>query len=144
MKHLVSSWNAVSKKTIANCFKKSNISQSNQQAAVNDDGDSFKSLQKDLERLYELDNAMLFNQIYQLNHLLIWIVKLTHLLLSLMMMISSPKLLKGRMKRAKMIKMMKKVRHQRVLQLMNLKTRLKRFKKFLYSVRMGTEFAPLY
>ena len=55
-KHLVSSWNAVSKKTIVNCFKKSNISQSNQQAAVNNDDDPFKSLQEDLEKLHELDN----------------------------------------------------------------------------------------
>ena len=56
MKHLVSSWNAVSKETIVNCFKKSKISQSNQQAAVNDDDDPFKSLQEDLEKLHELDN----------------------------------------------------------------------------------------
>ena len=56
MKHLVSSWNTVSKETILNCFKKSNISQSNQQAAVNDDDDPFKSLQEDLEKLHELDN----------------------------------------------------------------------------------------
>ena len=57
MKHLVSSWNAVSKETIVNCFKKSNISQSNQQAALNDDDDDpFKSLQEDLEKLHELDN----------------------------------------------------------------------------------------
>ena len=53
MKHLVLSWNAVSKETIVNCFKKSNISQSNQQAAVND---PFKSLLGDLEKLHELDN----------------------------------------------------------------------------------------
>ena len=56
MKHLVSSWNAVSKETIVNCFKKSNISQSNQHAAVNDDDDPFKSLQEDLGKLHELDN----------------------------------------------------------------------------------------
>ena len=56
MKHLVSSWNAVSKETIVNNFKKSNISQSSQQAAVNDDDDPFKSLQEDLEKLHELDN----------------------------------------------------------------------------------------
>ena len=56
VKHLVSSWNAVSKETTVNCFKKSNISQSNQQAAVNDDDDPFKSLQEDLEKLHELDN----------------------------------------------------------------------------------------
>ena len=56
---------------------------------------------------------MPFNQINQLIHFLIWILKLPRLLLSLMIMISSPKLLKGTMKRAKMIKMMKKVSHQR-------------------------------
>ena len=56
MKHLVSSWNVVSKETIVNYFKKSNKSQSNQQAAVNDDDDPFKSLQEDLEKLHELDN----------------------------------------------------------------------------------------
>ena len=56
MKHLLSSWNVVSKETIVNCFKKSNISQSNQQAAVNDDDDPFKSLYEDLEKLHELDN----------------------------------------------------------------------------------------
>ena len=56
MKQLLSPWNAVSKETIVNCFKKSNISQSNQQAAVNDDDDPFKSLQEDLEKLHELDN----------------------------------------------------------------------------------------
>ena len=59
MKHLVSSWNAVSKEAIVNCFKKSNISQSNQQAAVNDDDDSFKSLQEDLEKLHDLDDDAL-------------------------------------------------------------------------------------
>ena len=55
-KILVSSWNAVSKETIVNCNKKSNISQSSQQAAVNNDDDPFKSLQEDLEKLHELDN----------------------------------------------------------------------------------------
>ena len=59
MKHLVSSWNAASKEAIVNCFKKSNISQSNQQAAVNDDDDSFKSLQEDLEKLHDLDDDAL-------------------------------------------------------------------------------------
>ena len=69
MKHLVSSWNAVSKETIVNCFNKFNISQSNQQAAVNDDDDPFKSLQEDLKKLHELDNDAI--QPNQLNHLLI-------------------------------------------------------------------------
>ena len=96
---------------------------------MNDDDDPLKSLLEDLEKLHEWI-MMPFNQIYQLNHLLIWIAKLSHLLLSLMMMISSPKLLKRRMKRAKLIKMMKKVRDQRLLQLMKLKTRWKRCKTF--------------
>ena len=56
MKHLVSSWNSILKEIIVNIVKKSNISQSNQQAAVNDDDDPFKSLQEDLEKLHELDN----------------------------------------------------------------------------------------
>ena len=56
MKHLVSSWNAVSKETIVNCFKKSNISQLNQQTAVNGDDDPFKTLQGDLKKLHGLDN----------------------------------------------------------------------------------------
>ena len=137
MKHLVSSWNVVSKETIVNYFKKSNKSQSNQQAAVNDDDDPFKSLQEDLEKLSWI--MMPFNQIYRLNHLLIWIVKLSHLLLSLIM-ISSPKLLKERMKRAKMIKMMKKVCHQRILQLM----KAARPKTFPCSVCAEVKFDPLY
>ena len=48
-------WNAVSKETIINILKKSNISQSNQQAAVNDDDDPFKSFQEVLEKFHELD-----------------------------------------------------------------------------------------
>ena len=39
-----------------NFFKKSSISQSNQQAAVNEDDDPFKSFQEDLQKLHELDN----------------------------------------------------------------------------------------
>ena len=58
MKHLVLTWNAVSKETTVNCFKKSNISISNQQAAVNDYVDPFKSLQDDIDRLNELDNKV--------------------------------------------------------------------------------------
>ena len=52
MKHLVSPWNSVSKETIVNCFTKSSISQSKQQAAVKDDDDPLKSLQEDLEKLH--------------------------------------------------------------------------------------------
>ena len=64
MKHLVSSWNVGSKETIVNCFKKSNISQSNQQAAVNDDDNQFKSLQEDLEKLHGLDNDAIQPNLY--------------------------------------------------------------------------------
>ena len=56
MKYFVSSWNVVSKETITCCLKKSNISQSNQQRAVNDYDDPFESVQEDLEKLPELDN----------------------------------------------------------------------------------------
>ena len=52
---LVSSWNAVSKETIVNCFKKSGISKSNEQMAEADDDDPFKSLTEDLDRLRGLD-----------------------------------------------------------------------------------------
>ena len=107
IKHLVSSWNAVSKETIVNCFKKSNISQTNRQQWTMMTIHS--KVCRRISRNCMSWIMMSFNQIYQLNHLLIWIVKLSDQLLSLMMMISSPKLLKGRMKRAKMIKMMKKV-----------------------------------
>ena len=41
---------------IVNCFKKFKISKSNQQAAVNNDDNPFKSLQQDLKKLHELDN----------------------------------------------------------------------------------------
>ena len=56
MKYFVSSWNVVSKETITCCLKKSTISQSNQQRAVNDYDDPFESVQEDLEKLPELDN----------------------------------------------------------------------------------------
>ena len=46
MKSLVSSWNAVSEETIVNCFKKTNISHANQQTAVTNADDSFKSLEE--------------------------------------------------------------------------------------------------
>ena len=59
LKHLASSWNAVSEETTVNCFKKSDITQSNQQAAVNDDDDPFKSLQEDLQKLHELGNDVI-------------------------------------------------------------------------------------
>ena len=56
MKHLVSSWHAVSEKTIVNCFKKANISSSNQQIAETDADDPFKCLVEELDRLREIDH----------------------------------------------------------------------------------------
>ena len=55
MNDLVSSWNAVSKETVVNCFKKAGISDSNQQMAESDDDDPFKSLTEELDRLREVD-----------------------------------------------------------------------------------------
>ena len=55
MKHLVSSWNTVSEETIVNCFKKTNISHANQQTAVTDADDPFKSLEEELNNLCKLD-----------------------------------------------------------------------------------------
>ena len=49
----------LSSETIVNCFKKSNISQSNQQAAVNDDENPFKILLEDFKKLHELDSDVI-------------------------------------------------------------------------------------
>ena len=56
MKNLVSLWNAVSKKTIANCFKKDNISHANEKTDVTDADDPFKSLEGELGNLRKLDH----------------------------------------------------------------------------------------
>ena len=57
MKNLVSSWNAVSEEAIANCFKKANISHANQQTAVTNADDPFKSLEEELDNLQKLDQS---------------------------------------------------------------------------------------
>ena len=54
MKNLVSSWNAVSEEAIVNCFKKVNISHANQQTAVTDANDLFRSLEEELANLRKL------------------------------------------------------------------------------------------
>ena len=54
MKNLVPSWNAMSEETIVNCFKKANISHANQQTAVTDANDPFKSLEEELANLRKL------------------------------------------------------------------------------------------
>ena len=53
MKDLASSWNAVSKEAVVNRFKKSDISELNQQMTEADNDDRFKSLIKKLDRLPE-------------------------------------------------------------------------------------------
>ena len=53
MKDLAASWNAVSKEAVVNCFKKSDISELNQQMTEADNVDRFKSLIKKLDRLPE-------------------------------------------------------------------------------------------
>ena len=55
MENLVSLWNAVLEETIVNCFKKANISHGNQQTAVTNADDSFKSLEEELDSLCKLD-----------------------------------------------------------------------------------------
>ncbi|XP_065672149.1 tigger transposable element-derived protein 4-like [Hydra vulgaris] len=55
MKDLVSSWNAVSKETVINCFKKAGISKTNKSIEKADDDHSFKFLTEELNRLRELD-----------------------------------------------------------------------------------------
>ena len=55
MKNLVSSWSLVSEETIANSFKKADISHANQQTAVTDADDPFKSLEQELDNLQRLD-----------------------------------------------------------------------------------------
>ena len=58
MKPLVSSWNAVSEgTTIANCFKKANISHAIQQTALNDADHPFKSLEEELDKLRKLNHS---------------------------------------------------------------------------------------
>ncbi|XP_002164454.3 tigger transposable element-derived protein 4-like [Hydra vulgaris] len=55
MKDLVSSWNAVSKKTAINCFKKAGISKKNKSIEEADDVYLYKFLTEELNRLQELD-----------------------------------------------------------------------------------------
>ena len=108
---------------------------------MNDDDDLFKSLQEDLEKLHELDNDAIQPNLSAKSFADLDSEVVTSAFFS-NDDDNSPKLLKGRMKRAKMIKMMTKICLQRVLQLMKLKTRWKRCKTLLCSVRAGTKFAP--
>ncbi|XP_047141465.1 uncharacterized protein LOC100197326 [Hydra vulgaris] len=55
MKDLVSSWNAVSKEAVINCFKKTGISKTNKSIEEADDDHLFKFLTEELNRLRELN-----------------------------------------------------------------------------------------
>lgn len=55
MKLIVASWNAVSKQTIVNCFKKAGISDENQVRCLSDEDDPFKNLDDELEVLRSKD-----------------------------------------------------------------------------------------
>nr|XP_047138502.1 tigger transposable element-derived protein 4-like isoform X2 [Hydra vulgaris] len=55
MKDLVSSWNAVSKETVINYFKKAGISKTNKSIEEADEDHIFKFLTEELNRLRELD-----------------------------------------------------------------------------------------
>ena len=58
MKILVDSWEAVSKETIINCFRKAGITPAVQQAAISDSDDPFKDLQESLNDLRKADSSM--------------------------------------------------------------------------------------
>ena len=58
MKILVSSWEAVSVQTIANCFKKAGITSEAQNAAITDADDPFSDLKESLQQLHDIDPDM--------------------------------------------------------------------------------------
>ena len=58
MKTRPDSWEAVTKETVINCFKKAEINSDVQEAAIADSDDSFKDLQKKLNELKSADPSM--------------------------------------------------------------------------------------
>ena len=58
MKILADSWEAVTKETIINCFRKAGITPAVEQAAIADSGDLFKDLQESLNDLRKADLSM--------------------------------------------------------------------------------------
>ena len=58
MKILTASWEAVTRETIVNCFKKADINTEAQHAAITDSDDPFKDLQKSLDALKAADPDM--------------------------------------------------------------------------------------
>ena len=53
----------MSEETIVNCFKKANISHANQQTAVTNADDPFKSLEEELNNLHKLDKNAVQNTV---------------------------------------------------------------------------------
>ena len=58
MKILADSWEVVTKETIINCFRKSGITPTVQQAAIADSDDPFKDLEESLNELRQVDSSM--------------------------------------------------------------------------------------
>ena len=58
MKILVSSWEAVSARTIVNCFRKAGITSEAQNAAITDADDPFSDLKESLQQLHDIDPDM--------------------------------------------------------------------------------------
>ena len=48
---LVVAWDAVTTKTVVNCFRKTKISSESQKAAIAEVNDSFKELEREIESL---------------------------------------------------------------------------------------------
>ena len=58
MKILAASWEAVTRETIVNCFKKAGINTEAQHAAITDSDDPFKDIQESLDALKAADPDM--------------------------------------------------------------------------------------
>ena len=58
MKILVSSWEAVSAQTIANCFRKAGITLEVQNAAITDADDPFSDLEESLQHLSNIESYL--------------------------------------------------------------------------------------
>ena len=55
---LVSGWNKVSQTANVNCFKKSKISEKDQTIVINDEDDSLKEINKNLEKLRQKEQSL--------------------------------------------------------------------------------------
>ena len=55
----MTAWNDVTEATVANCFRRDNISEENQKDALDDTGDPFKALDEDLTQLIQKDPTLM-------------------------------------------------------------------------------------